>query len=341
MLQVTVNGPLADREVLDNLLGAEAFTLEVEAEAGGWAVAKLTLEDDLARAHLDYFLLLHGLSPMLPGGRIDISAQDIGGHVFTPDTWSEVWAGIWRNAAFEIAKHVGVHPVETLKPWLGMIWSRADSRRRAQAEARKSASGLAGKNVRIRSQTYGYANYFAVTDFVYEHDHFDGSHSAPLTRAVFMAADAVTVLPYDPVRDRVLLVEQMRAAPLARGDDGIWLLEPVAGRIEPGDTPEQTAHKEAMEEAHVTLSSLHKIGEYYPSTGAFAEYLYSYIGVADLPDEAATLAGVESEGEDIRGHVIDRAALMDSMRKGELTDGPLLLSLLWLDANLETLRGAG
>ncbi len=62
------------------------------------------------------------------------------------------------------------------------------------------------------------------------------------------SADAVTVLPYDPVRDRVLLIEQYRFGVHMRGDPRPWVLEPVAGRIDAGrdargDRPPRSAWK--------------------------------------------------------------------------------------------------
>jgi hypothetical protein len=86
---------------------------------------------------------------------------------------------------------------------------------------------------------------------------------------------------------------------------------------------------------------VHKIAEYYPSTGAFSEYIYAYVGIADLPDDAARLGGLDVEGEDIRGHVMSRDALRDRIAAGEVPVGPLILSAWWLDANADRLRGSG
>lgn len=216
---------------------------------------------------------------------------------------------------------------------LPMILSRGHSRARAQAAPRNDASGFTRDDVVLDRQTQPYTEYFAVNEYLVRHRTYAGDRTEPLRRAVFMAADAVTVLPYDPVRDRVLLVEQFRAAPYARGDRHPWLLEPVAGRIEPGDTPEETAHKEASEEAGLTLRALHRIGGYYPSTGCFSEYLVSFIGIADLPDGTEGLHGVEEEGEDIRAHLLSRADLLDRIAADEMPDGPLLLSAYWLELN--------
>ncbi|MCB2157335.1 MAG: NUDIX domain-containing protein, partial [Rhodobacteraceae bacterium] len=47
------------------------------------------------------------------------------------------------------------------------------------------------------------------------------------------------------MRDRVLLIEQFRMGPYARGDAEPWLIEAIAGRVDPGETPEDAARREA------------------------------------------------------------------------------------------------
>jgi nudix-type nucleoside diphosphatase (YffH/AdpP family) len=152
-------------------------------------------------------------------------------------------------------------------------------------------------------------------------------------------ADAVTVLPYDPVRDRVLLIEQFRTGPLARGDVAAWQLEAIAGRIDPGETPQDAARREAVEEAGLTLDTLIPVAGYYPSPGAISEFLYSYVALVDLPDGSAGIFGVEGEAEDIRGHLIPFAQMMDLVASGEIANAPLILTALWLQRERARLRG--
>lgn len=249
------------------------------------------------------------------------------------------WAPILVEALKEISGALEHSSPDRIAARLGTVLQRADTQVRAATTPGKfAASGLTLRDVRMVERTRPYAEFFAVDELVFSHPRFDGTTHPPVTRAVFMAADAVTVLPYDPVRDRVLLVEQVRAGPIARGDQTAWLLEPVAGRIEPGHTPEETARKEAAEEAGLTLGELHFIGSYYPTTGCVSEYLYSYVAVADLPDGAAKLAGVAAEGEDIRGHVMPRTELLRRIENDEIPDGPLLLSVYWLEYHLARIR---
>ena len=154
----------------------------------------------------------------------------------------------------------------------------------------------------------------------------------------FVMADAVTVLPYDPVRDVVMLVEQFRFGPWIRGDVNPWSLEPIAGRIDPGETPEETAYREAREETGLTLGPLFKVADYYPTPGAVTEYLFSFVAHADLAGFGGTIGGEAGEDEDIRAHVVPFDKLMQLIDSGEAGTGPLVLSIYWLALNRDRLR---
>lgn len=344
-MQYLVEGPFADPAVLDAVLGMGGYVLEPrDSPAPNWPCGTLALPAE-AEEPFAFYLEAHGLMAE-PGAEsrqaaLDLSRAVIAGRRFHGEMWTPRWREIWIDAVPEILSYRGDRPAAEVTLLLNMVWARADSRLRARDTPRVARSGFQSADVTIHEQSRAYAKYFTLEDYVYSHPHFDGGQSAKLPRAVFIAADAVTVLPYDPVRDRVLLIEQVRAAPLARGDRGVWLMETVAGRIEPGDTPEFTAFKETREEAGLELSSLHKVAEYYPSTGAFSEYLYAYIGIADLPDGVAQLGGVDTEGEDIRGHLMEREQMMAAIARGEMPVGPLILSAFWLHANRHLLGAAG
>jgi ADP-ribose pyrophosphatase YjhB (NUDIX family) len=115
-------------------------------------------------------------------------------------------------------------------------------------------------------------------------------------------------------------------------------MEPIAGRIDAGETPHQTAHRESLEEAGLTLKALEEISHYYPSPGATSEFLYSYVGIADLSAAHATVAGLDEEGEDILSHVLSFDTFMKGIAQGHNSNGPLVLSAYWLAQNRTRLR---
>ncbi len=217
---------------------------------------------------------------------------------------------------------------------------------RVEAESRLRAAGAAARGVRVGTGEVlapapdpAYAGFFSADVHQVQYRRFDGSLSPSLVREVFVVGDAVTVLPYDPVRDRVLLIEQFRMGPFGRGDPLPWQLEAIAGRIDPGEIPEDAARREAVEEAGLVLGTLEKVAEYYPTPGAVAEYLYSYVALCDLPDGVAGVFGAAEEAEDIKGHLVPFDRLVEVMAAGEIANAPLLLTVLWLQRERARLRG--
>lgn len=256
-----------------------------------------------------------------------------------PD-WVARWGEVAVAAAGDFMRQMGVVPAERLWARYGMMLMRGGARVRAGREANALTLRRApapGDVVETRVRQV-YANYFAVEEFDLRFRRFDGAMSPEVNRGVFLCGDAAVVLPYDPVRDRVLLIEQFRMGPHARGDRNSWLLEAPAGRVDAGETPEATARREAEEEAGLTLRALIPASSYYPSPAAMAEFLYTYVGIADLPDAAAGLGGLPSEAEDIRAHVLPFARLMELVATGEVNTGPLIVLAYWLDRNRARLR---
>ncbi len=171
-----------------------------------------------------------------------------------------------------------------------------------------------------------------------DHATFAGGRSGPILREAFVGMDAALVLPYDPATDRVLLVEQFRTGPLRRGDPNPWTLEPVAGLVDPGETPEATAHREAMEEAGIAFRHLEPVLKGYPSPGATTEFFHCFVGLCDLDDRhAGGPGGLTDEAEDIRTHVLDRQRATDLIATGEANVIPLAMLLLWVGANRQRL----
>jgi ADP-ribose pyrophosphatase len=251
-------------------------------------------------------------------------------------------AATFQSGNCDVTQITVTRPREVAWRWPQMR-RRAHSRRLATADdpprgpgTAMGAADIAGHRVR---ELWG--GFFAVE----EHEVTvpalaDGAPHA-MRRQVFVTADAALVLPFDPVRDRVLLIEQFRPAPLARHDPAPWMLEPVAGLIDAGETPEQTARRETTEETGVTPSALIRIARYYASPGACTDFFHSFLGLCDLPDGVAGHHGLAEEGEDIRTHLMGFAAAMDLLGEGAIRNGPLIVMLLWLDRNRDLLRAGG
>lgn len=301
------------------------------AEGEGQNAAICTpMTDALAR-----YCAVFGLSPVVhPLGNLLGVAGGTGSEAL-PDWPAPDWpADLVVALAHDILALPADRPAEQIAARLPMMGVWAASRLRAAAGPVSGGSIVprrAAGAVEVRDTRQPYAHFFAIEEWDLRHRHHDGGWSPVVNRAGFLAGDAVCVLPWDVRRDRVLLVEQFRFAPALRGDPQPWLLEPIAGRIDAGETPEQAARREAVEEAGLTIADLIPAVHHYPSPGMAGEFLYLYIAPTDLPDDAAGVFGLAEEAEDIRGHLIARADLTAMVMDGAITNGPLAMMALWLE----------
>ncbi|NUB45159.1 NUDIX domain-containing protein [Fertoebacter nigrum] len=316
-------------------------------QAAGLLVRGLT-PDDVAR--LDFYE--GGFAFHTADLAVQAAGQDVPARVYLPDpghwqpgaAWSLTdWQARWGDIVLATARDFmalhGQRPPAAVLARYEQMLVRGSSRVRAADVSPATLRHRAGPDdVQVAAYRQAYANFFAVEEYDLAFRRFGGGFSPVVTRAVFVSGDAVTVLPYDPVRDRVLLVEQFRPGAMARGDTQPWVLEPIAGRIDPGETPEQAARREAVEEAGLTLGALLPVANYYPSPGGKSEFLYSYVALADLPDGITGVFGVAGEAEDIRGHLVDFADLVALIASGEAANAPLILTALWLQRERERLR---
>jgi ADP-ribose diphosphatase len=257
------------------------------------------------------------------------------------ERWIAWDQGVSALAAIEVMEYFGKRAAEEVFPYYPTLRMRAQSRLAAQNAARPKGglhADLAQPDVDTLDHRRPYLGFFALEERRLKFRKFDGSMSGEVERAVFLSADAVTVLPYDPVSDHVLLIEQFRVGPLGRGDPYPWCLEPIAGRVDSGESYEQAAKREAYEESGLTLRRLEKIGDYYSSPGALSEFLVSFLGIAALDPTQAGIHGLDSEAEDIRSLIIPFQRLMQAVDEGGIDTGPLLLSALWLARNRARLR---
>lgn len=257
------------------------------------------------------------------------------------DKWVSRWGRRAAYAAAEVMAHYRTKSAEALDRIHATALVRADQKVRAEQEApRGYGPPPAPEDVEVVTLRRPYADFFAIEEYDVRFRRFNGAMGPVVNRAIFVTSDSALVLPYDPERDRVLLIEQFRPALLARHDRAPWCLEPIAGRIDPGETPEQTAHREAREEAGLTLSALEPISRSYASPGNSTEFYHMYVGLAELPDDAAGVAGLAEENEDIRGHVMSFDEALALADGDQLQATPLVLAINWLARHRERLRGA-
>lgn len=147
---------------------------------------------------------------------------------------------------------------------------------------------------------------------------------------------AAGLLPYDPILDQVVLIEQFRPGAFANPQSP-WLVETVAGIYEPQDKPADIAQREAKEEAGCEVLDLYPIYEYFVSPGGSNEYFHLFCGRIDATN-AGGIHGLVEENEDIRTLILSADEAFIWLQEGKIKTSPAIISLQWLMLNREWLK---
>ena len=192
--------------------------------------------------------------------------------------------------------------------------------------------------VELLGKSERYSGFFRNNGYRLRHRLFAGGWSGVIEREVFERGHAVGVLPYDPVADSIVLIEQFRIGALIAGMSP-WLIEVVAGIIEEGEAPEEVARRETLEEAGLEIQALMPMCRYLVSPGGSSESVLLYCGRVDSRG-AAGIHGLAEEHEDIR---VDRLPYEEAMRlleEGRVTNSVSLIALQWLALHRDRVRAA-
>lgn len=298
---------------------------------GRVAVVRVPDGGDLRR-----YLHIAGLKPARIGAQVVWGLGQGGGA-----DWDAAFAPLMAQTTAMALSRGTLRPDDAAAARLSRIAEIAAVRLRLAGEADPTAHLPAPDPARVDtlSRREAYGRFFSVEEIALRHRRHDGGWSERLDREVFISADAALLLPYDPVADTVLLISQFRVGPMARGQAQCWMLEPIAGRIDAGEAPEDAARREAVEEAGLTIGRLYPLPPHYPTPGANSEFFYPFIAAVDLSGRVAGHGfGLASENEDIATHIIPRAELVELALAGQVQCGPLLGMALMLDRMAPAIR---
>ena len=176
-----------------------------------------------------------------------------------------------------------------------------------------------------------YDGFFKMVQYKLKHRLFAGGWSSEVTREMFERGHAVAVLPYDPVTQEFVLIEQFRLGAMATSQSP-WLIEVIAGMIDADYSPEEVCHKEAREEAGIELQHLTKACSYLSSPGGTTERLHIYIAQTDAT-QAEGLHGVEHESEDILVHRIAQKQAKEWLENGRIDNAAAIIALQYFFLN--------
>ena len=172
-----------------------------------------------------------------------------------------------------------------------------------------------------------YSGFFSLNKYEIIHKKHNGEWTSNVEREIFSGAHVSTLLPYDPIKKEIILIQQFRAGVLSRYDEN-YLLEIVAGIIDEGENPEETAIRECYEETGCEVKEIRPIQSYFPAPGSSESYYHIYLGEIQAFD-GERIRGLEKENEDIlvKSFKVDEVRQM--LKEKKIINGLTLVALQW------------
>ena len=174
--------------------------------------------------------------------------------------------------------------------------------------------------------------FFKMNEITLKYKKYDGSWSNEIKRELFGGAQVSAVLPYDPVNKKIVLIQQFRPGTISR-DSNNYLDEIVAGIIDPGESPKDTAIRECLEETGCKVKNLRSIQGYFPAPGSSESFYHLFLAEVIAPDKEA-IRGLENENEDILVKSYTFEQVKEKMEKNEILNGLTLIALQWFFLNI-------
>jgi ADP-ribose pyrophosphatase len=150
----------------------------------------------------------------------------------------------------------------------------------------------------------------------------------PISRDCLRSGGVVGVLPIDVERDEAVFVRQFRLGGHLALDRGS-MVEIVAGRVDEGETPEQAAYRECLEEIGVAPHRLVMLLGILPAPALSDEHMTLFLAHVDA-SRVLSRAGAAHEQEETEPIRLPISTALEALQRGGYHSAPTVLALQWL-----------
>jgi len=172
-----------------------------------------------------------------------------------------------------------------------------------------------------------YSGFYSLNKYKFVHKKHNGDWTNTLEREIFSGAHVATLIPYDPIKKKIILIQQFRVATILRYDED-YLYEIVAGIIDKNESPKETAKRECFEETGCTVKKIIPIQEYFHAPGSSESYYHLFLGEINS-FEGERIKGLQSENEDILVKSFNINEIRQMLREKQIKNGLTLIALQW------------
>ena len=180
-----------------------------------------------------------------------------------------------------------------------------------------------------------YSGFFRMNLISLKYKKYNGNWSNEVKRELFGGAQVSAILPYDPVKKEIILIQQFRPGTISKNFTN-YLDEIVAGIIDPGEDPKDTAKRECLEETGCEVKKIRSIQGYFPAPGSSESFYHLFVGEIDA-FKGQRIMGLKNENEDILVKSYKISDVKKKLEQGKILNGLTLIALQWFFLNITKL----
>lgn len=150
--------------------------------------------------------------------------------------------------------------------------------------------------------------------------HLEKESGEPVTHAVIRFVKTISVLPV--LRDGGIILERQFRSPV-----GGWVIEAPAGKIDPGESPEATMHREVEEEIAHRIVEARELFQGWVSCGYTDEYMHYFLATVE-PIPAGERTHFPDHDEQIETLTVTLDEALAMIERREIVDAKTIALLL-------------
>jgi ADP-ribose pyrophosphatase len=178
----------------------------------------------------------------------------------------------------------------------------------------------------LKSTERVFDKYFKIDEQIFTIPKEEGE-DLEISRLRLNRPNAVAVLIYNKEKSTFTFVRQYRPA-IGEKNDNEPILEIAAGLIDEGETSEEAAKREVIEETGYKVSNLELLHKYFPGVGYCSEKVWVYLATVTESDKVEDGGGLEIEGEMMEVVEFSLEDVYHDFHNGFFIDGKTIISLL-------------
>lgn len=167
---------------------------------------------------------------------------------------------------------------------------------------------------------------FLLKEYIFDYKHSETHVQEAHLREIYDHGDGASVLLYNVEKKTVILTRQFRLPTYLNGNSSGMLIEVCAGSLD-GDTPEQCARREALEETGYAIPVVEKAFEAYASPAVMTEVAHLFIAAYTDDMRVEVGGGLQGEQEFIDVLEIDFQKAFRMIQQGEIKDARTIMLL--------------